>query len=180
MQAKPVSMLPRRSRGVSLIVTLIMLVIIGLTATVSMRGAVSSERVVNNLRMDTLAQQYAETALRYCEGELAKDSASRTPTLQDAQLTPTVVITAARGEVSSTWTNTPTAVTTVPSAELESANSTFKPRAPQCYVDRVQLAGGSVTYLVTARGFSPGYEANANGTTKTGAVVWLQSLLALN
>jgi hypothetical protein len=35
--------------------------------------------------------------------------------------------------------------------------------------------------VVTARGFSPGYTADAtSGVTTAGSVVWLQSMLALN
>lgn len=182
MKASPFTAPRARQRGISLIITLIMLVIIGLTATVSMRGAISSEKVVNNLRQETLAQQYAEAALRYCESELGKVSADRVSTLQDSQLTPTLVLstTVPLGLVSSTWTSTPTKVTTIPNGQLESADSSFKPKAPQCFVDRVQLAGGSTTFMVTARGFSPGHLTNSDGTTKAGSVVWLQSLLAVN
>lgn len=170
--------------GSSLIITLIMLVIIGLTAAASMRGAISSEKVVNNLRVEALAQQYAETALRFCESQLSLPSASRVSTLQDSQLTPTVAISAAQWQVSTTWTTTPSAVlTTINAAQFVDVNSTIQSAnvpAPQCFVERVSLLGGSTSFVVTARGFSPDYTANSDGTTKSGAVVWLQSLIALN
>ena len=50
--------------GVSLIIVLIMLVIIGLTSAAAMRNATSGEKVTNNIRLQNLAQQYAEAALR--------------------------------------------------------------------------------------------------------------------
>lgn len=171
-----------RERGVSLILTLVLLVVIGLTAASAMKSAVSSERVINNLRAESLAQQYAETALRYCEGQLALPSASRVLSLQDSQLTPTVAITAASWQQSSTWTATPTAVTTMDAALYYNAtNSTFQvATAPQCLVNRVTLAGGSTSFVVTARGFSPDYRRNPDGTTASGSVVWIQSMLAMN
>jgi Tfp pilus assembly protein PilX len=63
---------PRRVQGgVSLIIVLIMLVIIGLTSAAAMRSATSAEKVTNSVRLQNLAQQYAEAALRYCEAQLA-------------------------------------------------------------------------------------------------------------
>lgn len=59
----------RASRGISLIIVLIMLVIIGITGATAMRTATSEQRATNNLRMETIAQQYAEAALRICEGQ---------------------------------------------------------------------------------------------------------------
>ena len=62
----------RPQAGVSLIIVLIMLVIIGLTSAAAIRNATSGEKVTNNIRLQNLAQQYAEAALRYCEAELGK------------------------------------------------------------------------------------------------------------
>ena len=60
-------------RGISLIIVLILVVVIGLTASSAMRSATSSQRVTNNLRMEGMAQQYAEAALRFCEAQMAID-----------------------------------------------------------------------------------------------------------
>lgn len=171
----------RRVQGSSLIITLIMLVIIGLTAAASMRGAISSERVVNNLRVEALAQQYAEAALRYCEAQMVLPSTGRVPLLQDAQLPAVSPIASANWQLSSTWTTTPTAIVSLPPTQVRSVNSSVTATLPQCYVNPVQLiGGGSTAFVITARGFSPGYSANANGTTRSGSVVWLQSLVAVN
>lgn len=171
----------RGQRGLSLILTLIMLVVIALTATSSMRGAISSEKAVNNLRLESLAHEYAEIALRYCEDQLTLESAARVPTLQDAQLPAPVAMGAAlQGQEAATWTAQPSAVTVVPAAEVGGADSSVSPTTlPQCFVDRATLDGAPV-FVVTARGFSPGYAARADGTTSTGSVVWLQSVLTLN
>lgn len=169
----------RRQRGLSLILTLVMLVIIALTAAASMRGAITGEKVVNNVRLESLAHEYAEVALRYCEAQMTLESASRVPTLQEAQLPAAVAMTALLGQQSATWTVTPPVVTTVPASEISSADSSSAPTVPpQCFVDRVTQP--SSTYVVTARGFSPGYSARPDGTTLSGSVVWLQSAITLN
>jgi type IV pilus assembly protein PilX len=171
----------KRQRGLSLILTLIMLAIIGMTAAASMRGAISGEKTVNNMRLESQANEYAEVALRYCEDQLVLESAARVPTLQDTQLPAPVSITALLGQQSATWTATPSLVTTVPATEIAGdASSTSPTQAPQCFVDRATLPGGSLTFVVTARGFSPGYSARPDGTTRSGSVVWLQSVLTLN
>jgi hypothetical protein len=43
------------------------------------------------------------------------------------------------------------------------------------------MADANVAYVITARGFSPGYTADAvTGRTLSGSVVWLQSMVSLN
>jgi hypothetical protein len=52
---------------------------------------------------------------------------------------------------------------------------------PECVVERQGLADGSLAYVITARGFSPGYTADGvSGVTTAGSVVWLQSLVLLD
>lgn len=177
----PLSSTRARQRGLSLILTLVMLVVIALTAAASMRGAVTGEKVVNNVRLESLAHEYAEIALRYCEGQIMLDSAARVPTLQDTQLPNPVPMGELLGQQSATWTASPAVVTTVPATEISSANSSATPStAPQCFVDRATLPSTSTSFVVTARGFSPGYSARPDGTTLSGSVVWLQSVFTLN
>ena len=61
---------PCRQRGVVLIVSLIMLVIISLLASFSIRNATSTEAVAGNARTAQLATQAAEAALRYCARQM--------------------------------------------------------------------------------------------------------------
>jgi type IV pilus assembly protein PilX len=169
-----------RQRGVSLIITLIMLVIIGLTASAAMRGTISSERVVNNMRSEALAQQYAEAALGYCEDQMNLASASRITALQDANLT--VVTGTPSWQITATWVGGAVTRIEVPQARLQSVDSSFVPSVrPQCHVQLQTLPDTRTAVLITSRGFSPDYTANAtSGRTLTGSVVWLQSMLALN
>lgn len=181
----PVVAFRRRTdaRGVSLIIVLIMLVVIGLTGAASIRGAISTEKVVNNLRVEAQAQQYAEAGLRFCEAQMSMPSGSRTAVvLRDQSLTPTVSITAASWQQTSTWLTTPTLVFTLNQDDVYNATNSTQapPQRPQCLVDRVTLSNGSVSYVVTARGFSLDYSADGSGRTTSGSVVWLQSILVLN
>lgn len=174
--------------GVSLIIVLIMLVIIGLTSAAAMRNATSGEKVSNNIRLQNLAQQYAEAALRYCEAEMLKVDADRVATLVEANISTTVLGTAdaATGwgqAVSWTGAGGITATkTTLPEGRVKSQDSSFRPsRLPECVVERQGLADGSLAYVITARGFSPGYTADAvSGVTTAGSVVWLQSTVLLD
>ena len=177
-----------RLAGVSLIIVLVMLVVIGLTSAAAIRNATSGEQATNNIRLQNLAQQYADAALRYCEGELAKADVDRVASLSEANLsdTPTGTADAATGwGQAASWTGAggiAASRTVVPEARVKSQDSAFRPaRLPECVVERQVLADGNRAYVVTARGFSPGYVADAaTGATTAGSVVWLQSIVLLN
>jgi type IV pilus assembly protein PilX len=179
---------PRAQAGVSLIIVLIMLVIIGWTSAAAMRNATSGEKLTNNIRLQNLAHQYAEAALRYCEAEMIKADADRVATLAEANIstTPVGAADAATGwGQAASWTGAggiAATKTTLPEAWVRSQDSSFRPsRLPECVVERQGLADGSLAYVITARGFSPGYTADGvSGVTTAGSVVWLQSLVLLD
>lgn len=171
-------------RGMSLIIVLIMLVVIGLTSAAAIRSATSGERVTNNMRMQNLAQQYAEAALRYCETQISLADASRVVTLRESNIVTTAFGADGAWNQAASWTGAGGAAaskTSVPSAQLKSADSSSLPNSlPQCVVEKQTLEDGKTTYVITARGFSPDYTADAGtGATKSGSVVWLQSILSL-
>ena len=177
-----------RLAGVSLIIVLVMLVVIGLTSAAAIRNATSGEQATNNIRLQNLAQQYADAALRYCEAELAKADVDRVASLSEANLsdTPAGTADAATGwGQAASWTGAggiAASRTVVPEARVKSQDSAFRPaRLPECVVERQVLADGNRAYVVTARGFSPGSVADAvTGATTAGSVVWLQSIVLLN
>ncbi|MEO8022844.1 PilX N-terminal domain-containing pilus assembly protein [Polaromonas sp.] len=181
---------PCRQRGVSLIIVLIMLVIIGLTSAATMRNATSNEQLTNNMRMQNLAQQYAEAALRYCEAQLVKPDSdeARVATLKEAKIVVTPVDTELKDVAwmqTVTWTGTGGAsasLTSLPEAIIKSSDTSFNPaKLPECVVEKQMLRDGTRTYVITGRGFSPDYTADAStGSTTGGSVVWLQSTLVLN
>lgn len=184
-----------REAGLSLIMVMIMLVIIGLTSAAAIRSATYGERATNNIRMQNLAQQYAEAALRYCESQLALADAARPNTLKNRaagavtgvfnDLNGVAIILnfpAAGFNQAVTWIGNGSAsgsLTTVPAAQLSSVNSAFTPTVrPQCVAERQVLPDNSPATVVTARGFSPDYAADAvTGVTTKGSVVWLQSTI---
>ncbi len=178
-------------RGVSLIVVLIMLVIIGITAATSMRTATSEQRATNNVRLQNSAQQYAEAALRVCEAQMALASTARVgqfAKFQTANLPTTTVV----GSVTSvgwsdpaTWTGSSGIASasryTLVAADLSDSDALPPGAMPQCVVELQTM--GSPTFqmaVVTARGFSTDYKADGSGNTIQGAVVWLQSIINAN
>lgn len=179
---------PAIQSGISLIIVLIMVVVIGLTSAAAIRNASSGEKLTDNIRLQNLAQQYAEAALRYCEAELSKADGVRVATLAEANIIETP-LGAAQADTgwgqALTWTGNGGAsasLTVVPEAAISSADSAFRPTTrPQCVAERQLMADGNRAYVITARGFSPGYTADpGTGRTLSGSVVWLQSMVSLN
>ena len=156
--------------GVTLIIALIMLVIIGLASVSLMRSSLNTDLVANNGRSQELATQAAQIALRYCETQLQEKPAG------------IVIQPAASPHVWETWSNwsggTKVSID-LPSAMMQSANSSFIPAyLPQCLAEWA-TSGSTNQLIVTARGFSPDY-AESSGRTTAGSVVWLQSFLLVN
>ena len=198
MKSTSQNSLNRSQRGISLIIVLILTVVIGLTAAAAMKGATSSQRVTNNVRMENMAQQYAESALRYCEAQVqipfnnpaatartAKLAAANIPVVSKVPVSG--VVAAGNWENSVTWTASAGAVgpslarVDLASTQFSSALSSKTPaKAPQCAVEMQVLGTAVASYtvtVVTSRGFSSDYEADGVGKTTRGSVVWLQSIL---
>lgn len=181
MNAFKVSLAPRRaSQGVSLIIVLIMMIIIGITAATAMRSATSEQRATNNQRVEAIALQYAEAALRYCENEMKKANAARVTTLQNANIYASTGpgSTTAGWEDPATWTSSggrasASRTSVLNSTIQDSATQTDLPiKNPECVVENMTGYG----IVITARGFSSDYHADSSGFTDRGAVVWLQSI----
>ena len=162
----------RPQRGVTLIVALVMLVIIGLTSAAVMRSAMSTDTVANNARVQTLAMQAAQIGLRYCESQVTLAAGLRAVTVHDAAVSEG----AEMWRTFSNWHGKNPVVEEVPSELMASDDSSFTvSRLPQCIVQKSTLPN---TYIVTSRGFSPDYDDDSSGRTLTGSVVWLQSIIS--
>ncbi len=174
----------RRQAGVSLIIVMMMLVIIGITSAATIRNATSTEKLTNNIRVQYMAQQYAEAALRYCESELTKPESSRVTTLAEVNLVQTSVGGTPAWSQAGTWTGSGGASaskTVLPENRIKSTDSAYRPASlPECVVERQVMPDGNVAYVITARGFSPDYRSGAGGVTVNGSVIWLQSTVVLN
>jgi len=171
------SLRPSRSprsaqRGVSLLIAMVMLVIIGLVSVAVMRNAKSSDAVSVNTRAQTQDNQYAQAAERFCETQLGLPGGKG-------------YLKGSGGPFWSTFGNWFPAATakayTLTAAELSnSATNIVTPTAmPQCMFEDVPSLSAN-TYLVTSRGFSLDYRADSNGNTTSGSVVWLQAFVNVN
>jgi len=168
--------LPHRApqQGFVLILALIMLVVLSGAAAWAAKAAISGEQVANNLRTVLTAQQSAEMALRYCENQILAGNAVGLAVNMDGAPAPS------RWQIRSNWG---TLANTLPTTVTNSSNSAGFAMGlrPQCMVEELRLAQSDMqlakAYLITARGYSPDYSADANGKTKTGTEIWVQSSL---
>ncbi|MES2412332.1 MAG: hypothetical protein V4614_00925 [Pseudomonadota bacterium] len=168
----------RRQGGIVLIMALILLVVISTTAVLAVKGAMSGEQVSNNIRVNMVATQSAETALRYCENlVIAGGAPVLLLPLSNATGIPSVWSTR------SNWTATN--IITVPTDVVDSSDSAGRTTAvvPLCMVEEMRLpvlttSGYAANYLITSRGFSQDYRtASTNGAVLAGSEVWMQSVL---
>jgi type IV pilus assembly protein PilX len=178
-------LLRRRSRGVVLVVALILVAVIGISSAMAMRLSLFGDIVSKNIRAQNLALQSAELALRFCERQVALDPGS-VPMV-------TGLGTDREWQLPDQWQ----AAFTVPAAALGTAVNYRT--MPQCLVRMFSVdeflaawppdpgtvsadaRGFSsdfvVLHRITARGFSPDFERNGEGQPIAGAEVWLQSLV---
>lgn len=180
----------RQQGGVVLIMALIMLVIITLLATYSLRNSASTEAVSGNVRTTELATQAAESALRYCEDGLTQSFATTpTFTLSAPGILPYLNPPRWNQKDSSQnlkyWDGTSSlgfnAVIAVTS--VVNGTTTFK-RPPECMIERefdpaaTDPAINTATFIITARGFGPEVAAvDAIRSRPVGSEVWLQSTI---
>ena len=166
-------------RGVVLIICLMFLLLISITAAVSVRGATSSEAVANNSRTQALAMQAAEAALGYCEklfNEFAKNGIGQAPPAAPVGGAPYTWQTLANWDGAGTQAN----VQVVPFGDSASGEvKRYFRRSPEC-IAQYYMVGKTDTAVITARGFGPDVaEVNAARSAPKGAEVWLQSILTL-
>lgn len=159
-----------KQSGVVLIVVLIMLVVIGLVSAAAMRGALTADQISNNARLENLAKQAAQIALRFCEAQAILPTPGIT-----IYPKPTGIgtDTEAAWQIYANWSGPAVKATTVPESYMKATDS-YAPRSrPQCLVENSIFS--TDVKVVTARGFGPDYDA----LSASGSVVWLQSVISL-
>ena len=167
---RPVPPSRRAERGISLIIAMLMLVVIGLASAAIIRNATSADRAVNNNRLQTQANQFAQVALRFCESQVLL-SVNGQPTVVVVQ---TPAVSPANWTAKANWFNGATAHT-LSSAEMTGA--TMPKVFPQCMAEQTAGANARV-FTVTARGFSDDFTEDKNDhSTISGSVIWLQSTI---
>lgn len=179
--------------GVVLVVALLLLMVLTILASVSIRGASSSEQIANQDRLKTLGQQSAEAALRYCEALVqayAMDNTKNAPNLGG------LVPSAAPGAGNFNWeinagqnfwdgapgANSPQIAPFAAAGDGVGGNGLYFQRPPEC-MSQYTSAGNTKVFVTTARGFGPEVPAAPNpknGTLPVGTEVWLQSVITMN
>lgn len=184
----------RKERGVVLVITLILVVILSLLGTFAIRNATQSERSINGIRSTEVAREAAETALRFCEqvaifdGD-GKDYAEYSTTgLRGKIITTTIASefdSAAEWRKSASWAgnnvislpadyyNKKPSGTDIDSAQLDIA--------PRCLIQKIESTSTPklTGYLITARGFANSAKFDdSTGKSTRGAESWMQSVLS--
>lgn len=177
-------------RGVVLIIVLIMLMVLSLLASVSIRGASSTEQVANQSRLKALGQQAAEAALRYCEEQVQLNALDGTKGFVP-EAAPVGAGTQYSWEIMSNWDAIDGAVTpwiltgnlkTLTAAQFKAsgdagANTYFK-RPPEC-MSQYLAVGDTKVFVTTARGFGPEVDGLKDGNVPKGSEIWLQSVVTM-
>ncbi len=176
---KPYS--PRDQNGAVLPVALILLVVLTFAGLSAARRATTHDVIAQNLRLNEVAQQSAESALRHCEAVVMDlvDNAGANFAADAARV----------GTVEIPTPESPTALWQQPANW--SAASVNRISAPMAFTAEVRVESQGIPapqciaepmtngrYLVTARGHSADATFDAGGRLATGAEVWLQSILS--
>jgi Tfp pilus assembly protein PilX len=180
-------------RGVILVISLIILVIVGLLTMATMRNTASTEKVSGAIRTTEMATEAAEIALRYCEESVVavvRLSSGRTTTFVTAfsgsQILPADQM--SRMESTLVWDSNAPEVFVLPLSLVNQSNlrETYK-RAPECMVASlpVLLSGttpdAATAFVITARGFGPEVSpVNSARSRPDGTEIWLQSHITLD
>jgi len=173
---------PRSDNGIALVVVLVLLVVMGLAASVAMRGAITHEKVINNIRLEASAQAHAEIALRFCEGQLLLGPANREAALQNAENLPALPAGGQRWTDFQAWAAARRGFSATAALHRLDPNLVAGAPAPECLVERMALnPGNDKVWVVTARGFSHDYREDvADSRILSGSVVWLQSFIHID
>lgn len=181
-------MRPIKQRGVVLIMSLIILVVISMLALMSVRNSISNEKISGGARQVSLATQAAEIALRYCEQSIISLTSSTATFTTTFNLGSNVMpySSTPRWQSTTIWDSTSTATFVLGAGVVNQSGllATFN-RPPECMVEPVPTYKSSTvsyttSYVITARGFGP--EVPAAGASRArpdGTEVWLQSTIVL-
>lgn len=164
----------RASRGISLVLVLVLLGAMAVGAAAVLRLSVGTHQVARSFRQQALALQAAEAVLRYCEGQLLLPEAQRAAGLQAADLLTTTADAPAWKEAARWQAGAQPALVAAPWL----ATAPGAP-APVCLVEQQMLGSGRV-HVVTARAQGPDVRGDAASGTEPGSVAWLQAVLLVD
>jgi Tfp pilus assembly protein PilX len=162
-------------------VALILLIVLTFAGLSSAKRATTHDVIAQNLRINEVAQQSAEAALRHCEAVVIDlvDNAGAMFPADAARVGNAEIATpehpAALWLQPANWAAASARLIQAPpvySVNVRADSQGIPP--PQCIAERLT----NNRYLVTARGHSADATFDANGRLITGAEVWLQSILS--
>ncbi|BDT72529.1 hypothetical protein os4_20690 [Comamonadaceae bacterium OS-4] len=177
----------KNEQGVVLIIVLILLLVTSIVSSMSIRGASSSEQISNQTRLRSLAQQAAEGALRFCEGQVQLNALDGTKGFLP-QAAPVGAPLTYTWESMSNWDAIDAGVNAfVGTGNLkpvefkalsdDGKNMIYFKRQPECMAQYLAVADTKV-FVTTARGFGPEVGAK-DGNPPKGTEVWLQSIVTM-
>ena len=180
----------RQERGVVLVITLILIVILSLLGTFAIRNATQSERSINGIRSAEVAREAAETALRFCEQIAIFDGDGKDYTEYGTTgLRGRIIATAIGSESDSAaawraeanWKNGSNVIE-VPAAYYKKDTGGTAPltNPPLCLIQKIETTSTPKLsgYLITARGFANNAKyTSTTGKSAQGAESWMQSVL---
>jgi type IV pilus assembly protein PilX len=188
-------------RGVVLVITILLVIILALVGTFAIRNAAQSEKIMNGLRTTNVAQEAAETALRYCEqiaiadangtdytsystsGAIAKIIGNKTTKVD---LMTEENDTLAKWKTAANWKSSSANLISVTpdfykySTATTGNDATELINSPACLIQRLLTGTGVSGYVITARGFANNATFDSNNKVTAGSEVWLQSVLTNN
>ena len=180
----------QRQRGVVLVLTLILVVILSLLGTFAIRNSTQTERSINGIRSAEVAREAAETALRFCEQVAIFDGDGKNYTEYGTgpdNLRGKIIATAIASEADNNaawrteanWIDGSNAIK-VPDAYFKTGAETDLKTSPRCLIQKLETTSTPKLsgYLITARGFANNaLFAPETGKSSQGAESWMQSVL---
>lgn len=168
----------RRQEGVVLVITLLLLMVLSILASLSIKGATSTEQISSQSRQRVLAQQAAEAALRFCEARVQAFRAGRAPSI-----TPQAFSANPAWQVMGNWDikdpSLSPGLNVIPLAAFgDTPAAAYFNRPPECIAEYAAVADTS-RVIVTARGFGPEVPTERTNTAPVGTEVWLQSIITM-
>lgn len=165
--------------GIVLLLVLIILIALSGAAIWAAKATLSTEQVATSFRINVVAHELAELALRYCEDGVMKNDTFL--------IILPLPLDAASGAMPQAWSNltnwtaSPSQVNAVPALQLQDALGTSPAIAPVCMIEEMRLVPIDMQhiqgFLITARGFSQDYKEASDGAITSGTDAWVQSMI---
>ena len=180
MRVRKICLFKQRQKGVILIITLVLMVVIALGAVASIRMSGVDEMVNNNTRSRITAMQAANAAIVDCRQRVFRSAQDMKVQTGGGGMTDE----GTQWESIDNWKTSAGKINSV-----ENGFSTYTANIrPQCMIEDITefMAANStndnnvnqiVAYRITARGFSPNFQENGDGIQVRGSQAWQQVIV---